>query len=67
MQVENVIYILNAKHAKDWFEETRIVVEKDGPLHCQGDIELKDDQSSEAFLPDAEIQNKPVLTLPVGN
>ena len=27
-----------------------IVVEKDGPLHCQGDIELKDDQSTETRL-----------------
>ena len=47
-------YILNGKHEKDFFQEARIVVEKDGPLHCQGDIELKDDQSSETLLPDAD-------------
>lgn len=47
-------YILNGKHEKEWFEETRIVVEKDGPLHFQGEIELKDDQSSETCLPDAD-------------
>jgi len=47
-------YILNGKHEKDYFGETRILVEKDGPLHCQGDIELKDDQASDALLPDAD-------------
>ena len=30
------------------------MVEKDGPLHCQGDIELKDDQDSDQLLPDAD-------------
>ncbi len=54
-------YIINGKHEKEWFKETRIVVEKDGPLHGQGDIELKDGQSSETFLPDAD----PLYTLPV--
>lgn len=47
-------YIINGKHEKDFFRETCIVVEKDGPIHCQGDIELKDDQSSETLLPDAD-------------
>ncbi|CAB1081763.1 hypothetical protein D1AOALGA4SA_9408 [Olavius algarvensis Delta 1 endosymbiont] len=47
-------YILNGKHEKNYCLETRIVVEKDGPLHCQGDIELKDDQESDALLPDAD-------------
>jgi CDGSH-type Zn-finger protein/ferredoxin len=47
-------YILNGNLEKDYFPETRIVVEKDGPLHCQGDIELKDDQSSEMLLPNAD-------------
>jgi CDGSH-type Zn-finger protein len=47
-------YILNGKHEKDYFQETRIVVEKDGPLHCQGKVELKDDQGSDALLPDAD-------------
>jgi CDGSH-type Zn-finger protein/ferredoxin len=47
-------YIVNGIHEKNYFRETRIVVEKDGPLHCQGDIELKDDQESDALLPDAD-------------
>ena len=47
-------YILDGKHEKDYFPETRIVVEKDGPLHCQGTIELKDDQASDTLLPDAD-------------
>lgn len=47
-------YILAGTHEKNYFGETRIVIEKDGPLHCQGDIELKDDQSSETLLPDAD-------------
>jgi CDGSH-type Zn-finger protein/ferredoxin len=47
-------YILNGKHEKTYFTEARIVVEKDGPLHCQGEIELKDDQVSDALLPDAD-------------
>jgi CDGSH-type Zn-finger protein/ferredoxin len=47
-------YILNGKHEKDYFTETRIVVEKDGPLHCQGYVDLKDDQESDALLPDAD-------------
>ena len=47
-------YIIDGRHAKDYFDETRIVVETDGPLHCQGEIELKDDQGSDALLPDAD-------------
>ncbi len=47
-------YILNGIHEKEYFQETRIVVEQDGPLHCQGEIELKDDQFSDALLPDAD-------------
>lgn len=40
-------YLLNGTHEKNYFQDTRIVVEKDGPLHCQGGIELKDDQVSD--------------------
>ncbi len=47
-------YMIDGKHAKDYFDETCIVVEKDGPLHCQGEIELKDDQDSDGLLPDAD-------------
>jgi hypothetical protein len=46
-------YILNGRLEEDYFPETRIVVEQDGPLHCQGDIQLKGGQDSERLLPDA--------------
>jgi len=47
-------YILDGRHEKSYCRETRIVVEQDGPLHCQGEIALKDDQDSDALLPDAD-------------
>jgi CDGSH-type Zn-finger protein len=47
-------YILSGEHEKSFFRETLIMVEKDGPLHCQGEIDLKDDQGSDALLPDAD-------------
>jgi CDGSH-type Zn-finger protein/ferredoxin len=47
-------YIIGNEHYKNYFSETRIVVEKDGPLNCQGEITLIDDQDSDAFLPDAD-------------
>jgi CDGSH-type Zn-finger protein len=47
-------YIIDGKLENEYFQATRIVVEKDGPLHCQGEIELKDDQSSETLLPNAD-------------
>ena len=47
-------YVLNGEHVTDWFEETRIVVEKDGPLNCQGDITLIDDLDSDKLLPNAD-------------
>ena len=47
-------YILENKHFKNYYIETRIVVEKDGPLNFQGEITLIDDQESDALLPEAD-------------
>ena len=47
-------YMIGKALLKDYYEETRLVVEKDGPLHCQGDITLIDDQDSDALLPEAD-------------
>ena len=47
-------YILNGEHITQYYTETRIVVEKDGPLQCQGDITLIDDQDSDKLLPQAD-------------
>lgn len=47
-------YILNGEHVTAYYSETQIVVEKDGPLHCQGDITLIDDQDSDKLLPEAD-------------
>ena len=47
-------YIINGEHIKDYYSETKIVVTKDGPLNCQGDITLIDDQESDRLLPMAD-------------
>lgn len=47
-------YIIGNEHYTNYYSETRISVEKDGPLKCQGEITLIDDQDSDAFLPDAD-------------
>ena len=47
-------YIIDDVHAVNYFTETRMVVEQDGPLHCQGDITMIDDQESDALLPQAD-------------
>ena len=44
-------YEVNDVQHADYFKETQIVVEKDGPYHCQGGVELIDDQDSDALLP----------------
>ena len=43
-------YIIGNKHFRNYYKATRIVVEKDGPINCQGEITLIDDQDSDAFL-----------------
>jgi CDGSH-type Zn-finger protein len=47
-------YIINGEHVTDFFERTWMVVEQDGPLHCQGDITLIDDLESDKLLPKAD-------------
>jgi CDGSH-type Zn-finger protein len=47
-------YIVDSEHFKDYFDETRILVEKDGPLNCQGQITVIDDQDSDLLLPNAD-------------
>ncbi len=47
-------YIIDNTHYKDYYTDTKIVVEKDGPLNCQGEITLIDDQESDLLLPDAD-------------
>ena len=47
-------YKLGDEHFSRYYSEKKIVVEKDGPLHCQGDITLIDDQDSDTLLPDAD-------------
>lgn len=47
-------YIIDDMHVVDYFSETRMVVEQNGPLHCQGDISVIDDQESDLFLPQAD-------------
>lgn len=47
-------YILEEKHIKDYFDTPQVVVEKNGPLHVQGDINLIDDQDSDRLLPMAD-------------
>lgn len=47
-------YMIGKDHYKNYYDANKIVVEKDGPLKCLGEITLIDDQDSDAFLPDAD-------------
>ena len=47
-------YIIDGEHFKNYYDKTRITVEKDGPLNCQGQITVIDDQESDVLLPDAD-------------
>ena len=47
-------YLVGNDHLRNYYEENRILVEKDGPYHCQGDITLIDDQESDLLLPEAD-------------
>lgn len=47
-------YIINDEHFINYYEDTQIIVEQDGPLNFQGDITLIDDQGSDALLPDGD-------------
>ena len=44
-------YSLNDEQKANYFLNTQIVVEKNGPYHCHGDINLIDDQNSDSLLP----------------
>lgn len=43
-------YEINKEHITAWFDEEKIIFTKEGPLHIQGPIEIKDDQSSDEIL-----------------
>lgn len=47
-------YIIGNEHFRNYYSETGIVVEKDGPLNCRGEITLIDDQDSDALIPNAD-------------
>ena len=47
-------YIIGDEHFRNYFDETKLVVEKDGPLNCQGEITVIDDQDSDFLLPKAD-------------
>ena len=47
-------YMIGDEHFTNYYTETRISVEKDGPLNCRGDITLIDDQDSDRLLPAAD-------------
>jgi len=44
-------YQIGDEYFGNYYEQTRIVVEKDGQLNCQGDITVIDDQDSDKLLP----------------
>lgn len=44
-------YQIKDEHYTQYHGEPQIVVERDGPLHCHGDITLIDDQDSDRLLP----------------
>jgi CDGSH-type Zn-finger protein/ferredoxin len=47
-------YIIGDEHYKNYFDETLVAVQKDGPYHCWGDIAVIDDQESDLLLPDGD-------------
>jgi CDGSH-type Zn-finger protein len=47
-------YLMDDEHITTYYDETCIVIEKDGPLNFQGTIDLIDDQDSDTLLPEAD-------------
>jgi uncharacterized Fe-S cluster protein YjdI len=47
-------YLMDDAHISTYYDETCIVIEKDGPLNFQGTIGLIDDQDSDTLLPEAD-------------
>ena len=45
-----LIYTVDGKYEDSWTEEQKIIVKKDGPLHVEGNVELKDDLESDSNL-----------------
>ncbi len=43
-------YTRDGEKVDSWNTEQKVIVTKDGPLHVQGGVELKDDQQSERVL-----------------
>lgn len=43
-------YTIDGKHKDSWTEEQKIIITKDGPLHVEGSVELKDDLESDDNL-----------------
>jgi CDGSH-type Zn-finger protein len=44
-------YQIGDEYKGNYYDQTRIVVEKDGQLNCEGDITVIDDQDSDKLLP----------------
>lgn len=44
-------YILDGKHIRYFFDRPQVVVEQNGPLHVQGEVNLIDDQDSDKLIP----------------
>jgi CDGSH-type Zn-finger protein/ferredoxin len=47
-------YILDGVHVRYFFDKPQVVVEQNGPLHVQGEVNLIDDQESDKLLPMAD-------------
>jgi CDGSH-type Zn-finger protein/ferredoxin len=47
-------YMIDDRHYANYYDETRVVVEKDGPFNFQGTIDMIDDQDSDTLLPKAD-------------
>ncbi len=47
-------YMIDDTHYANYYDETRVVIEKDGPLNFQGIIDLIDEQDSDTLLPKAD-------------
>ncbi|MGE4421380.1 MAG: CDGSH iron-sulfur domain-containing protein [Pseudodesulfovibrio sp.] len=47
-------YMIDGVHYKDFFDKPEIVIERNGPVHTQGGVDLIDDQLSDELLPLAD-------------
>ncbi len=44
-------YTVNGVRYDRFFEAERVVIKRNGPIHCQGGVTLKDDQKSDTIMP----------------